>query len=91
MSDSDVLLMFSVYLVERDLNVGDHGYARRQPTLGMEEDADELHKAEERPCTHCQPYKTLLEQEMQHTARLQKEVCWLLPFPNYFKLLPHIS
>ncbi|XP_055722861.1 THAP domain-containing protein 1-like isoform X2 [Salvelinus fontinalis] len=58
---------------ERDLNVGDHGYARRQPTLGMEEDADELHKAEERPCTHCQPYKILLEQEMQHTARLQKE------------------
>ncbi|XP_029479556.1 THAP domain-containing protein 1-like [Oncorhynchus nerka] len=61
--------------VERDLNVGDHGYARRQTTLGMEEDdADELHKAEERPCIHCQHYRTLLEQEMQHTARLQKEV-----------------
>uniref|UniRef100_A0A3Q3XKR2 THAP domain-containing protein 1 n=1 Tax=Mola mola TaxID=94237 RepID=A0A3Q3XKR2_MOLML len=58
---------------EKELNFGDHGYARRTPLPGMEdEDADKT--AEDRqPCTQCQLLKKQLEQEMQHTARLQKE------------------
>ncbi|XP_046733134.1 THAP domain-containing protein 1 isoform X1 [Silurus meridionalis] len=58
---------------EKDLKVGDHGYARRQPRAELEE--DELQRAEEdRPCSLCQHYKTQLEQQQQHTARLQREV-----------------
>ncbi|MCI4390529.1 hypothetical protein PGIGA_G00123550 [Pangasianodon gigas] len=58
---------------EKDLKVGDHGYARRQPRAEFEE--DELQRAEEeRPCSLCQHYKTQLEQQQQHTARLQREV-----------------
>ncbi|XP_012683402.1 THAP domain-containing protein 1 [Clupea harengus] len=60
--------------VEKDLNVGDHGYARRQPKLSPEEEAG-LHRAEEeRPCSLCQHYKAQLEQQQHHTARLQREV-----------------
>lgn len=58
---------------EKDLKVGDHGYARRQPRAEFEE--DELQRAEEeRPCSVCQHYKVQLEQQQQHTARLQREV-----------------
>lgn len=59
--------------MEKDLNVGDHGYARRQPKLSPEEEAG-LHRAEEeRPCSLCQHYKAQLEQQQHHTARLQRE------------------
>lgn len=67
-----ILLPLKPEPVERDLNVGDHGYARRQPLPGMEDgqaDREDL----EHPCTQCQMYKKQLEQEMQHTARLQRE------------------
>ncbi|KAI4810203.1 THAP domain-containing protein 1 [Pseudochaenichthys georgianus] len=59
--------------VEKDLNFGDHGYARRTPLPGLEgEDADGTGE-DQQPCTQCQLLKKQLEQEMQHTARLQKE------------------
>ncbi|XP_073705114.1 uncharacterized protein [Garra rufa] len=58
--------------VEKDLNMGDHGYARRQPPVDSEEDG--VQRAdEERPCSLCQHYKTKLEQQQQHTVRLQRE------------------
>ncbi|XP_031167036.1 52 kDa repressor of the inhibitor of the protein kinase [Sander lucioperca] len=59
--------------VEKELKLGDHGYARRTRLPGtVEEDADRT--AEDRqPCTQCHLLKKQLEQEMQHTARLQKE------------------
>ncbi|XP_016150513.1 52 kDa repressor of the inhibitor of the protein kinase [Sinocyclocheilus grahami] len=58
--------------VEKDLNMGDHGYARRQPPVDSEEDG--VQRAdEERPCSLCQHYKTRLEQQQQHTVRLQRE------------------
>lgn len=64
---------FLLYSAEKDLKVGDHGYARRQPRAEFEE--DELQRAEEdRPCSLCQHYKSQLEQQQQHTARLQREV-----------------
>ena len=63
-----------VSVVEKDLNFGDHGYARRTPLPGLEgEDADGTGE-DQQPCTQCQLLKKQLEQEMQHTARLQKEV-----------------
>lgn len=63
-----------VSVVEKELNFGDHGYARRTPLPGMEdEDADRTAEGQQ-PCTQCQLLKKQLEQEMQHTARLQKEV-----------------
>ena len=39
------------------------------------EDEDADMEELEHPCTKCQMYKKQLEQEMQHTARLQREVC----------------
>ncbi|KAL6467557.1 hypothetical protein MHYP_G00232340 [Metynnis hypsauchen] len=57
---------------EKDLNVGDHGYARRQPRLDPEEE-ERQRAEEERPCSLCQHYKSQLEQQQQHTARLQRE------------------
>ncbi|XP_034743432.1 THAP domain-containing protein 1 B [Etheostoma cragini] len=59
--------------VEKELSFGDHGYARRTRLPGpVDEDADRT--AEDRqPCTQCQLLKKQLEQEMQHTSRLQKE------------------
>lgn len=67
-----------VSVVEKELKLGDHGYARRTRLPGtVEEDADRT--AEDRqPCTQCHLLKKQLEQEMQHTARLQKEVGLLL-------------
>ncbi|KAI7809453.1 52 kDa repressor of the inhibitor of the protein kinase [Triplophysa rosa] len=58
--------------VEKDLNMGDHGYARRQPPVDSEEDGVQGSE-EERPCSLCQHYKTKLEQQQQHTVRLQRE------------------
>lgn len=59
--------------MEKDLNVGDHGYARRQPKLSVEEEAGLQTAEEERPCSLCQHYKAQLEQQQQQTARLQRE------------------
>lgn len=67
------LVLSFVFLVEKDLNVGDHGYARRQPKLSIEEEAGLQTAEEERPCSLCQHYKAQLEQQQQHTARLQRE------------------
>ncbi|XP_016330327.1 THAP domain-containing protein 1-like [Sinocyclocheilus anshuiensis] len=58
--------------VEKDLNMGDHGYARRQPPVDSEEDGVQR-TDEERPCSLCQHYKTKLEQQQQHKVRLQRE------------------
>ncbi|NP_001243612.1 uncharacterized protein LOC100151273 [Danio rerio] len=58
--------------VEKELNMGDHGYARRQPPVDSEEDGVQRAE-EERPCSLCQHYKTKLEQQQQHTVRLQRE------------------
>ncbi|XP_016129351.1 52 kDa repressor of the inhibitor of the protein kinase-like [Sinocyclocheilus grahami] len=58
--------------VEKDLNMGDHGYARRQPPVDSEEDGVQR-TDEEQPCSLCQHYKTKLEQQQQHTVRLQRE------------------
>lgn len=69
-----------MYLVEKDLNLGDHGYARRNPLPGLEGEDAERSREDQQPCTQCQLLKKQLEQEMQHTARLQKEV-------KFFQLL----
>ncbi|CAK6967845.1 THAP domain-containing protein 1 isoform X2 [Scomber scombrus] len=58
---------------EKELNFGDHGYARRTPLPGLEEEDTDRTAEEQQPCTQCQVLKKQLEQEMQHTARLQKE------------------
>lgn len=63
-------------VVEKDLNMGDHGYARRQPPVDSEEDGVQRAE-EERPCSLCQHYKTKLEQQQQHTVRLQREVTFI--------------
>ncbi len=68
---------YVVNVVEKDLNMGDHGYARRQPLVDSEEDV--VQRTDEvRPCSLCQHYKTKLEQQQQHTARLQREVTFIL-------------
>ncbi|XP_064197784.1 THAP domain-containing protein 1 [Anguilla rostrata] len=60
--------------VEKEQNLGDHGYARRQPKGDLEGgDPAGLRLEEERPCSLCQQYKAQLEKQQQHTARLQKE------------------
>ncbi|KAF7655146.1 hypothetical protein LDENG_00059170 [Lucifuga dentata] len=59
--------------VDRELSFGDHGYARRTPLHGLEEEEADGKAEEQHPCTQCQLLKKQLEQEMQHTARLQKE------------------
>ncbi|XP_019966394.1 THAP domain-containing protein 1 [Paralichthys olivaceus] len=59
--------------VEKELNFGDHGYARRTPLPGMDEEDADMAGEDQQPCTQCQLLKKQLEQEMQHTARLQKE------------------
>ncbi|KAI4904269.1 hypothetical protein NFI96_008561 [Prochilodus magdalenae] len=61
---------------DKDLNVGDHGYARRQPRVDPEEE-ERQRAEEERPCSLCQHYKSQLEQQQQHTARLQREASTL--------------
>ncbi|KAK1790158.1 hypothetical protein P4O66_014081, partial [Electrophorus voltai] len=57
---------------EKDLKVGDHGYARRQPRVDLEEEGLQRSE-EEQPCCLCQHYRAQLEQQQQHTARLQRE------------------
>ncbi|KPP74558.1 THAP domain-containing protein 1-like [Scleropages formosus] len=59
--------------VEKEQNVGDHGYARRQPRGEAEEGEGGQRPDEERSCSLCQQYKAQLEQQQQQTARLQKE------------------
>lgn len=61
-------------VVEKELNFGDHGYARRTPLPGLEDEDADRTAEDQHPCTQCQLLKKQLEQEMQHTARLQKEV-----------------
>lgn len=61
-------------LTEKEQNFGDHGYARRNPLPGMVGDDAEKTGEDQQPCTQCHFLKKLLEQEMQHTARVQKEV-----------------
>ncbi|KAM8839806.1 uncharacterized protein ACB058_016034 [Synchiropus picturatus] len=60
-------------LVEKDLNVGDHGYARRNPLHGCEEEEMGGSAEDQQSCTQCQLLKKQLDKEMQQTARLQKE------------------
>ncbi|XP_072297064.1 uncharacterized protein [Eucyclogobius newberryi] len=60
--------------VEKDLNVGDHGYARRNPLPGLDEEDRDCAREDQPPCTQCHLLKKQLEQEMQNSARLQKEV-----------------
>lgn len=61
-------------IVEKELNFGDHGYARHTPLPGLEDKDDDRAADEQQFCTPCQLLKKQLEQEMEHTARLQKEV-----------------
>lgn len=70
-------MYYVVTVVEKDLNMGDHGYARRQPPVDSEEDGVQGTE-EERPCSLCQHYKSKLEQQQQHTVRLQREVTFIL-------------
>lgn len=70
-----------MFLVEKELNFGDHGYARRTPLPGMEEGDAEGTTEDQHRCTQCQFLKKKLEQEMQHNARLQREVKGLLGVP----------
>lgn len=66
--------------------MGDHGYARRQPPVDSEEDGVQR-TDEERPCSLCQHYKTKLEQQQQHTVRLQREVTFILRNHNRLYIL----
>ncbi|KAM9322935.1 uncharacterized protein KZ484_020994 isoform 1-T2 [Pholidichthys leucotaenia] len=60
--------------VEKELNVGDHGYAKRTPLPGPKEEDVERSAEDQQPrCTQCQVLERQLEREMQYTARLQKE------------------
>ncbi|KAF3698937.1 52 kDa repressor of the inhibitor of the protein kinase [Channa argus] len=62
--------------VETELSFGDHGdhgYARRTPLPGMEEEDADGTAEDQQPCSQCQLLRKQLEQQMQHTARLQKE------------------
>ncbi|XP_040026711.1 uncharacterized protein LOC120815801 [Gasterosteus aculeatus] len=69
-----ILLPMKPEPVEKELTFGDHGYARRTPLPGLEEEEEADGTAEDQqPCTQCHLLKKQLEQEMQHTARLQKE------------------
>lgn len=68
-----ILLPLKPEPVEKELNVGDHGYARRNPLPGMDDD-DGDYREDQQPCTQCQLLKKQLEQEMQSSSRLQKEV-----------------
>uniref|UniRef100_A0A1A8ER85 THAP domain-containing protein 1 n=2 Tax=Nothobranchius korthausae TaxID=1143690 RepID=A0A1A8ER85_9TELE len=68
-----ILLPLKPEPVEKELNFGDHGYARRSLLPGMEEEDAERTDGDQHHCTQCQLLKKKLEQEMQHTARLQRE------------------
>ncbi|KAM8850395.1 THAP domain-containing protein 1 [Spinachia spinachia] len=67
-----ILLPMKPEPVEKELTFGDHGYARRTPLPGLEEEGDGAAE-DQQPCSQCHLLKKQLEQEMQHTARLQKE------------------
>lgn len=60
--------------MEKELNFGDHGYARRTPLPGLEDEVADGTAEDQESCTQCRILKKQLEQEMKHTARLQKEV-----------------
>lgn len=68
-----ILLPMKPEPVEKELNFGDHGYARRTPLPGLEEEDADRTAEDQQPCTQCHLLKKQLEQEMQHSARLQKE------------------
>lgn len=68
-----ILLPMKAEPVEKDLNVGDHGYARRNPLPGMFDDGDGS-REDQQPCPQCQLLKKQLEHEMTNSAKLQKEV-----------------
>ncbi|XP_061653746.1 uncharacterized protein si:ch73-382f3.1 isoform X3 [Phyllopteryx taeniolatus] len=59
--------------LEKELNVGDHGYARRTPFFGLEEEDGDRTALDQQSCTQCHLLKKQLEKEMQHTMKLQKE------------------
>ncbi|XP_037537502.1 THAP domain-containing protein 1 [Nematolebias whitei] len=59
--------------VEKDLNFGDHGYARRTPLLAVEKEDAEGTGDDQYHCAQCEFLQKKLEQEVKHTARLQKE------------------
>ncbi|XP_036410649.1 THAP domain-containing protein 1 isoform X2 [Megalops cyprinoides] len=59
---------------EKEQNLGDHGYARRQPKTDVEGGERGGQGAEEEhPCSLCERYKALLEKQQQDTARLRRE------------------
>ncbi|XP_028987304.1 THAP domain-containing protein 1 B [Betta splendens] len=66
-----ILLPLKHEPLEKELSFGDHGYARRTPLPGAEE--EDAAAEEQLCCTQCQHLRKQLEQELQHTARLQKE------------------
>ncbi|XP_054622838.1 uncharacterized protein si:ch73-382f3.1 isoform X2 [Dunckerocampus dactyliophorus] len=68
-----IMLSLKPEQVEKELNVGDHGYARRTPLLGLEEDDRDRAVGGRQSCAQCHLLKKQLEKEMQNTARLQKE------------------
>ncbi|XP_028328017.1 THAP domain-containing protein 1 [Gouania willdenowi] len=72
-TSSYILLPLKPEPVEKEQSFGDHGYARRTPLPGLEDDDAERTAEDQLPCSQCQLLKKQLEQEMQHTARLQKE------------------
>lgn len=74
----NVFQLCRVSVVEKELNFGDHGYARRIPLPGLDNKEGDRADDDQQTCTQCQILKKQLEKEMQHTARLQKEVgcCW---------------
>lgn len=69
-----ILLPLKPEPVEKDLNVGDHGYARRNPLPGMEDDDGDCSREDNQPCPQCQLLKKQLEHEMQYSVKLKKEV-----------------
>lgn len=60
--------------MEKEQNLGDHGYARSSVLPGGEEEDAGKTAEEPQPCTKCQLLKKQLEEEMQHTAVLRREV-----------------
>ncbi|XP_061549997.1 THAP domain-containing protein 1 isoform X2 [Phyllopteryx taeniolatus] len=68
-----IMLPLKPELVEKELNVGDHGYARRTPFFGLEEEDGDRTALDQQSCTQCHLLKKQLEKEMQHTMKLQKE------------------
>lgn len=62
-------------LVEKEIQFDEPGYAQQNPLPGQEDDeADGTSEEQQETCSQCQLLKKQLEQEVQHTARLQREV-----------------